>query len=142
MVAGAQGASPAADAVASEGEDEGATADEEWIELTDEQVERLRGWIRGGVPVSSEEPVLHDGYAEMTSAEVIVINLLDDAERGLAEETRRQILALYRDWHLRSRLRMASQVVRPGVYVANLQDPTDAGTRAAVAQLKRRLRQR
>jgi hypothetical protein len=133
---------PPDDAESSEGKDEGAESSEERIELTDEQADRLKVLLRDGIPISAEEPVLHDGYAGMAPAEVIVINIRDEAERNLAEETRRQILGLYRDWDLRYRVRLASHVMRPGVYIANLQEPTDAGTRAAIAQMKRKMRQR
>ena len=71
-----------------------------------------------------------------------MINICDEAERNLAEETRRQILGLYRDWDLRYRVRLAPHVMRPGTYIANPQDPRDAGTRAAIAQIKRKMRQR
>ena len=137
-----QESGPPDDGGSGEGEDEGAEPGEEWFELTDEQAERLKVLLRDGIPVSAEEPVLHDGYAGMTAAEVIVINIRDEAERNRAEETRRHILGLYRDWNLRYRVRLASHVTRPGVYIANLQDPTDAGTRAAIAQIKRKMRQR
>ena len=71
-----------------------------------------------------------------------MINICDEAERNLAEEIRRQILGLYRDWDLRYRVRLAPHVMRPGACIANLQDPRDAGTRAAIAQIKRKMRQR
>ena len=44
-------------------------------------------------------------------------------------------------WNLRDRVRVASNVTRPGVNIANLQDSRDAGTRAAIAQMKRKMRQ-
>jgi hypothetical protein len=124
-----------------EGEDGGAELSEEWIELTDEEADRLKVLLRDGIPISADEPVLHDAYEGMTPAEVIVINIRDEAERNLAEATRRQICALYRDWNLRDRVRVALHVTRPGVYIANLQNPRDAGTRASIAQVKRKMRQ-
>ncbi len=130
------------DGESGEGEDEGVEVVEERIELTDEEADRLKILLRDGIPVSAEETVLHEQYAGMTAAEIIVINIRDEAERNLAEETRRQILELYRNWDVRCRVRLALQVTRPGIYIANLQDAKDAGTRAAIAQIKRKMRGR
>ena len=112
------------------------------VELDAPEKERLRILLRDGVPIWSKRPELRAECARLPAAEVVVINTHDESEHARAEATRVQILKLFRDWDLRYKLGFRSNVTRPGIYIANLQDPGDAGTKAALAQIKRKLRGR
>ncbi|MGA2261592.1 MAG: hypothetical protein ABSH28_09165 [Acidobacteriota bacterium] len=112
------------------------------VVLNDSEKVRLRTLLQDGIPIRSKQPELRPECARLPAAEVVIINLHDDAERARAEATRIQILNLFKDWTLRYQLGFRSQVTRAGVYLANLQNPGDSGTKAALAQIKRKLRGR
>ena len=98
--------------------------------------------IRDGVPIWSKKPELRPECSRLLAAEVVVINLHHEGECARGEATRDQILDLYRNWKLRYKLDLRSQVTRAGVYLANLQETGNPETQKALAQIKRKLRGR
>jgi hypothetical protein len=112
------------------------------LELSEPEIGRLKALLQDGVPVRAKTPELRPECARLTAAEVVVINLHNENDRADAETTRGKVIDLFSDWNLRFKLSFQSQVSRPGVYIANLQDAGDAGTQKALAQIKRKLRGR
>ncbi|MFB3902420.1 MAG: hypothetical protein ACE15E_03125 [Acidobacteriota bacterium] len=107
------------------------------------ELAKLQQWIEQGVPVKGKVLGLHPNCARLDRAgDVIVINIRDASELAQAEKTRAQIRGLYTDWHKRNKLRLRGWGPPPGIYIANLADPRDPGLGKALAQLKRKLRQR
>jgi GTPase SAR1 family protein len=112
------------------------------VELSEPEIDRLKAVLQDGVPVRAKMPELRPECARLIAAEVVVINLHDENDRADAETTRSKVIDLFRDWNLRFQLSFRSQVTRPGVYIANLQDAGDGGMQKALAQIKRKLRGR
>jgi hypothetical protein len=112
------------------------------VELSEPEKNRLTTLVKEGVPVWSKQPELRADCSRLLAAEVVVVNLHDERELPRADATRAQILKLYGNWPLRYQIPFRSRVTRPGVYLANLRDPSDSQLQKALAQIKRKLRQR
>ena len=135
---GAGAEEPAAKAPAPESRPGRAKRGRDRIEIPERVGRVLLDWARHGVPVEQERWCFREPYGALGGAGVVVVNVRSDADRvgaawladefRKAHEDRRMMRELFGGWR---RLNAVS------VFVANLGDAKDAGTRKALARMKR-----
>ena len=111
----------------------------EEIEIPDELGRKLLEWAEKGVPLTRKAWTLRDDHQGLARAEVVVVNIHDESERGAAERLAAQIRRIREDeriskdvlgWDLRRRLK--------SIHIANLADRRDPELKKVVAKIKRR----
>lgn len=120
-----------------EDEDEGVEIIEEF-EVSDEVAEQLIEWSEHGVPIQHEVWELHNYYVDLPRAQVVVINVAGTAQRQAAERFANRLRRVFADEEVaRDVLGHAGTRRPPSIYIADLADPRDAGTKKTLARIKR-----
>ena len=119
--------------------------EDEWevveeFEIPDEIGEQLIEWADRGVPIHKDAWTLREPYAGLARAQVVVVNIYGEEERGAAEHTARELRRMREDDEIRKDILEWSASRRPiPVFVANLADRRDKNLKKALARIKQTL---
>ncbi len=115
----------------------------ESFEIPDELGEKLREWVEEGVPVMGELWELREELADLRLARMVVITIRSEDDRSVAARMSEEIQRIWANREIVRDVRIPSWPSRPpSIYLANLADRSDEGTRKAVARIKRAYQRR
>lgn len=115
----------------------------ESFEIPDELGKKLLEWAEQGVPVMGKLWKLREELADLRRARAVVINIRSEEDRPVAARISEEIHRMWADHEIVRDVRIPSWPSRPpSIYVANLADRREEGTRKAVARIKRAYQRR